>query len=538
MFEPTGRSLRRSVFVCFLTATVACGQPSAPPAPAEPASVPSSPSSDEASPLERIRPAFAEVDRLFNSFAERSHAPGMAWGVLLDGQLVHTGSAGFREVESRSPIGTDTVFRIASMTKSFTALSILKLRDEGRLSLDDPAERYVPELRGLAYATADSPKITIRHLLSHSEGFPEDNPWGDRQLARTDAEMSEMMRRGIPFSTAPGTAYEYSNFGFAILGRIVANVSGQPYTTYVSENILQPLGLDSTTLQAAEVPADRLAHGYRWQDDAWIDEPPLPDGAFGPMGGMLTSTTDLGRYVGFLMNAWPPRDDPETGPVRRASVREMQQVWRPGLATVRLGADGSVQLSAGGYGFGLAVRQTCEFGHVVSHTGGLPGYGSVMTWLPEYGLGVIGMVNLTYTSARAAANEAVLRLVKTAGLEPRQPMPSPALLEARDSVNRLLVNWDDELAESIAADNLFLDQSMDRRRGTIEALGQEHGACRPDEEFDVENALRGQWTMNCDRGAMLVAITLAPTMPPKVQHLSVRSIEPGAATRPPACGPF
>ena len=342
MFEPTGRSLRRSVFVGFLTATVACGQPSAPPAPAEPASVPSSPSSDEASPLERIRPAFAEVDRLFNSFAERSHAPGMARGVLLDGQLVHTGSAGFREVESRSPIGTDTVFRIASMTKSFTALSILKLRDEGRLSLDDPAERHVPELRGLAYATADSPKITIRHLLSHSEGFPEDNPWGDRQLARTDAEMSEMMRRGIPFSTAPGTAYEYSNFGFAILGRIVANVSGQPYATYVSENILRPLGLDSTTLQAAEVPADRLAHGYRWQDEAWIDEPPLPDGAFGPMGGMLTSTADLGRYVGFLMNAWPPRDDPETGPVRRASVREMQQVWRPAPATVRRRADGSV----------------------------------------------------------------------------------------------------------------------------------------------------------------------------------------------------
>ena len=538
MFEPTGRNLRRSVLVCFLTATVACGPPSAPPALAEPASVPSSPSSEEASSLERIRPAFAEVDRLFNSFAERSHAPGMAWGVLLDGQLVHTGSTGFREVESRSPIGADTVFRIASMTKSFTALSILKLRDEGRLSLDDPAERYVPELRGLEYSTADSPKITIRHLLSHSEGFPEDNPWGDRQLARTDAEMSEMMRRGIPFSTAPGTAYEYSNFGFAILGRIVANVSAQPYATYVSENILLPLGLDSTTLQAAEVPADRLAHGYRWQDDAWIDEPPLPDGAFGPMGGMLTSTADLGRYVGFLMNAWPPRDDPETGPVRRASVREMQQVWRPGPATVRRRADGSVELSAGGYGFGLGVRQTCEFGQVVSHTGDLPGYGSVMTWLPEYGLGVIGMVNLTYTSARAAANEAVLRLVKTAGLEPRQPTPSPALLEARDSVNRLLVNWDDELAESIAADNLFLDQSMDRRRDTIEALGQEHGACRPDEEFDVENALRGQWTMNCDRGAMLVAITLAPTMPPKVQHLSVRSIEPSAATRPPACGPF
>jgi hypothetical protein len=161
-----------------------------------------------------------------------------------------------------------------------------------------------------------------------------------------------------------------------------------------------------------------------------------------------------------------------------------------------------------------------------------------MTWVPEYGLGVIGMVNLTYTSGRAVASEVVSLLVETAGLMPRRPTPSPALLEARDSVNRLLASWDDRLAESIAADNLFLDESMDRRRRAIEALRREHGTCRPDGELDVENALRGQWTMSCDRGPLLVAITLAPTMPPKVQHLSVRSLELGAATRPPACGPF
>ena len=78
------------------------------------------------------------------------------------------------------------MFRIASMTKSFTAMAILKLRDEGKLSLDDPAERYVPELKALKYPTTDSPRITIRHLLSHAEGFPEDNPWGDQQLAATE----------------------------------------------------------------------------------------------------------------------------------------------------------------------------------------------------------------------------------------------------------------------------------------------------------------------------------------------------------------
>src|SRR5882762_7005553 len=125
--------------------------------------------------------AFAELDRLFQDFAAQAHVPGAAWGIVIDGQLAHTGAAGVRDVAAKAPVDADTVFRIASMTKSFTAMAILKLRDEGKLSLDDPAERHVPELKSLAYPTSDSPRITIRHLLSHAEGFPEDNPWGDRR---------------------------------------------------------------------------------------------------------------------------------------------------------------------------------------------------------------------------------------------------------------------------------------------------------------------------------------------------------------------
>ena len=140
--------------------------------------------------IAKLESAFPEIDRLFRAFAERSRVPGIAYGIVIDGRLVHSGAVGYRDIRTKAPVDADTVFRIASMTKSFTALCILRLRDEGKLSLDDPAERYVPELAGLGYPTADSPRITIRHLLSHAEGFPEDNPWGDRQLAATDAEMS------------------------------------------------------------------------------------------------------------------------------------------------------------------------------------------------------------------------------------------------------------------------------------------------------------------------------------------------------------
>jgi len=343
-----------------------------------------------------------------------------------------------------------------------------------------------------------------------------------------------MMQAGIPFSNTPGIAYEYSNFGFAILGRIVERVSGKPYRDYVAANLLRPLGMKATTLDPKAVPGNRLARGYRWEDNKWREEPPLPDGAFGSMGGMLTSVRDLSRYVAFLMSAWPPRDGPESGPIRRASAREMQQLWRAGEATVTPATpDGPLRLEAGGYGFGLRIWQSCDFRHLVAHSGGLPGFGSHMRWLPEYSVGVIAFGNLTYTNWGRVVDDVFTALADTGGLQPRAPEPSAALSAARETVSRLIVRWDDQLADDIAAVNLFLDESKDRRRRRIEDLRSQYGACRAAGDFDVENALRGAWTMACDRGALRVSITLAPTTPPKVQYLDVRPAPAAGARRSP-----
>jgi CubicO group peptidase (beta-lactamase class C family) len=460
---------------------------------------------------------FVEIDRLVHDFMEREHVPGAAWGIILDGTFVHRGTAGVRERATSAPVTPDTVFRIASMTKSFTAMAVLKLRDEGRLALDDPVERHVPELRGLRYPTNDSPAITIRHLLTHSAGFPEDNPWGDQQLSVTEDEFSEMLRRGLPFSTTPGVAYEYSNYGYAILGRVITNVAKMP----------RPLGLSATTLDPTSVPADRLAHGYRWEGARWSEEPLLPDGAFGAMGGMLTSLDDLARYVAVYLDAWPPRDGPEQGPIARASLREMQQAWRARPAVVTRDAAGRPQLNAGGYGYGLRVTQTCEFEHVVAHTGGLPGFGSIMQWLPDYGAGFIAMGNRTYTGWGGVAAQALEILRRAGVIERRQPQPSDALRRARDEVSQLVIAWDDALADRIAAINLYRDRSKENRRQQIEALRAAVGACRPPDRFTfVENALRGTWTLDCERGDLDVTVTLAPTMPPLVQYLEVALSEP------------
>jgi hypothetical protein len=157
-----------------------------------------------------------------------------------------------------------------------------------------------------------------------------------------------------------------------------------------------------------------------------------------------------------------------------------------------------------------------------------------MRWLPEYGVGIIAFGSLTYSGWGNAAGAAFDRLERSGGLVPRQVVPSAALIAARDDVSRLVIRWDDVLADKVAAMNLFLDRSKERRRKEIEDLRPTVGACTMPDKFDVvENALRGSWTMSCERGKLQVSITLAPTMPPKVQFMSVRP----APAQPAMSGP-
>ncbi|HEY9285778.1 MAG TPA: serine hydrolase domain-containing protein, partial [Pyrinomonadaceae bacterium] len=476
----------------------------------------------------KLAAAFPEIEKLFTAWVERRRMPGAVLGVVIDGELAWVKGAGVQDTATKAPVTADTVFRIASMTKSFTAMAILKLRDEGKLSLDDPVERYVPAFASLPYPTKDSPAIAIRHLLTHSEGFPEDNPWGDRQLAQPNETMHAWMRAGIPFSTAPGTAFEYSNYGFAVLGQIVERASGRPYHVYVREQILRPLGMTASTFEAKEVPRERIAPGYRWREERWESEELLAHGSFGAMGGLWTSARDLARYVAFLMSAFPARDEAEAGPIKRSSAREMQQAWRgQGALAYRAAVDAPLQLSSSAYGYGLGVSQNCRFGHVVGHSGGLPGYGSLMQWLPEHGVGIISMGNVTYAGWGGLFNDAFAALHKTGALERRVAKPSPALVAMQRDVTQLVVKWDDALARRVAADNLFMDEPAERRAKRYGEMVRKHGACGAPEAIKAENALRGDWRVPCERGWLDMDITLAPTSPvPLVQSIFVQSVMP------------
>lgn len=136
-------------------------------------------------------------------------------------------------------------------------------------------------------------------------GFPEDNPWGDRQLDTKDEELIDLIKNGISFSNTPGITYEYSNLGFAILGKIIGNVSGKTYQQYINETIFRPLGMNHTIWEYTEAPKNLLAHGYRYEDEIWKEEQLEHDGTYGVMGGLITSIEDFGKYVAFHQSAWP-----------------------------------------------------------------------------------------------------------------------------------------------------------------------------------------------------------------------------------------
>jgi len=128
--------------------------------------------------LDQLAP---EIDALFAKFQTEQHVPGLVYGVVKDGKLAYVKGLGVQNITDKRAVTPDSLFRIASMTKAFTALSILQLRDEGKLRLDDLAEQYVPEMKGWTYPTKDSPRIRVRDLLQHVGGFVTDDPWGDRQ---------------------------------------------------------------------------------------------------------------------------------------------------------------------------------------------------------------------------------------------------------------------------------------------------------------------------------------------------------------------
>lgn len=281
----------------------------------------------KAEPLAQIRAAMEKE-------IVAQHAAGVVTLVLRDGQVVHHEAVGYADREKRRRMEKDSVFWIASMTKSVSATAVMILVDEGKLSLDAPASKWLPELKKVKLASGPPKReITLRNLLSHTAGlqFPP--------RKATDGAISlknyalELLKPPLTFE--PGSAYEY-NFGITVAGRIVEIVSGQSFEDFVATRILQPLGMKDTTFHPDDRLRRRLAFTYTTAEDSAAlrrayNPFVMPDAAtqrmVEPSGGLFSTAADMARFYQMILNGGE-LDDRRI--VSRAAVAEMTKAHTAG----------------------------------------------------------------------------------------------------------------------------------------------------------------------------------------------------------------
>lgn len=470
---------------------------------------------------DRIKALIPELDAKFQDFKVKSHLSSVAYAVLLDGKIIYQSNTGIVNYKTKKVADNQSVYRIASMSKSFASVAILQLRDAGKIKLDDPVWKYIPELKGQKYS-ADSPEITVRHLLTHAAGFPEDNPWGDRQLGISEATMLKMFKKGISFSNEPGVAYEYSNMGFAMLGQIIKNVSGQSYQSYIIEKVWKPLGMKNTYWDYTKVPDNQLVRGYRWLREQYIEQPIEPDGAYGIMGGVLTSIEDFSKYMAFHQAAYDVKAANSTI-LKKSSLKEMHFPANFNSMNNRgYTGTGEPCSNVSFYGYGLRIDQNCNQIRSIGHSGGLPGFGSDWKIVPQYGLGIVTFTNGTYGGAALMNNQIIPFIIEKAGLSPNSFPVSAILKQRQNELVKLLPMWENAEKSGIFAENFFLDYFPDLLKAEAEGIFEKAGKIIKVHEIVPENALRGKFLMEGEKGNIEVSFTMSPENPPLIQAYSIR----------------
>ena len=320
-------------------------------------------------------------------------APSVVAAVVRDGHQVWSGSRSC--VEGHAP-DTDTQYRIGSITKTFVAVLVMRLRDEGLLDLADRLDQHLPALSGNAAGTA-----TVAQLLSHTAGLSNEppGPWWERSSGALRPELADILQQ--PATRHPaGRVYHYSNVGFGLLGALVEQLRGEPWTEVLRREVLEPLGLTRTT------PVPQHPHAGGWAVHPWADvllpEPAEDAGRMAPAGQLWSTVTDLCRWAVFLGEG-----DPKVlGP---ASVAEMR-------APATITEDGD------SYGLGLALF-TAGGLRYAGHTGSVPGFLAAVWVVPEERLAAVALSNTTSTTVGGIGSIAADLLRITAEHEPRLPEP-------------------------------------------------------------------------------------------------------------------
>jgi CubicO group peptidase (beta-lactamase class C family) len=353
--------------------------------------------------VEAIASVVPALEARAASYVKQNRLPGAAVGVVHGEALVWSHGIGFADVAKRIVPDARTLYRVASITKTFTGTAIMRLRDEGKLDLDDPVGRHIPELAHLD-------RVTLRRLLSHESGLQSEPPDTDWRAARYEPSIARNLARAPEITTRvpPNTQQKYSNMGFQILGEVVARASGMPYVDFVRRTFLDPLGMTGSGFDPLPAAlASRAATGYsgRFVSDELSVAPAAP--SIGAEGGLWSCVEDLARWVSYQFG-----DDP--------TLREMH---RPRYLA---NAEWTEAFGIAWY----AIRRGERIW--VMHSGALHGFRTNVCFDAAHRVGAIVLLNGVGDAATLAIDLADIALAAAAAGAPAVEAPAPVPDRYRD----------------------------------------------------------------------------------------------------------
>lgn len=357
-------------------------------------------------------PTWAEFTKTFQAYADSDQVVGASVVLMKNGRVVGRYDHGYADRAERQTVDSQTIFHWGSITKSLTAISIMQLRDRGKLSLDDRIVRWVPELRTMHDPFGMMDSITIRMLLSHTAGF-QNGTWpygGNESWHPFEPTTWNQLVAMMPYQRLlfrPGSRYGYSNPAFIYLARVIEQITGDPWDAYVQKNIFAPLELDRSYFRNTPwYLAVHRSHNYHIRRDsagraqAVDNGPDFDPGITSPNGAWNAPLGDLVKYTAFLTNAVLPGMSRERYDVvlSRQSLAEM---WQPGKPM----SQGYESAAQQWMGLSFFVRDR-NGQRILGHTGSQAGFRSFFYFDPANGMAVIAAFNTTNTVAPATAAQA------------------------------------------------------------------------------------------------------------------------------------
>jgi len=355
------------------------------------------------SKAETSKTTFTEMDSFLEKQMKRLNIPGATLAIVEGDQITHMRGFGLARPGGESP-SPQTPFFIGSLTKSFTALAVMQLVESGKIALDSPIQCYLPWFR--ISDTKVSAQITVRHLLNQTSSIPLVAGWQIMSNFDQRSDAGEHQARalsGLKLKRPVGTAFEYSNVNYNLLGLIIETTSGESYSNYIHNHIFKPLEMNHSHTSKTDAKRDGLAVGHQ----SWFGFPiPVPDLPIAesslPSGQLISSAEDMARYLQMFLNKG------KSGTDLILSPQGIDALQSPAVETKMM--DNSI----GWYGMGWYIEQQ-EQEKIISHSGLVPDFYAYMALLPEQNKGVILLVNLDHFTMQISMSEVGAGLVRLLG---------------------------------------------------------------------------------------------------------------------------